>query len=88
MGFPIMNTIDIPTTPRSEWLEVALAVAHSSFDVTWNRYKAYEAAYGAADALTVQKSHEVAELFDIIMRLEIEKDKVFDQSVMESIVWD
>lgn len=83
-----MNTIDIQSTPRSEWLDVALAVAHESFDSTWQRYKAYEAAYGVDDALTVQKSHEVAEMFDIIMRLSIERDKIFERSVFESIVWD
>lgn len=83
-----MHTIDIPTTPRSEWLEVALAVAHEGFDEAAMHYAAYKAAYGAADALTVQKRFEMSELFQIIMRLEIARSKVFDESIKESIVWD
>lgn len=83
-----MKTIDIESNPRSDWLDVALAIVHESFDEASMHYTAYKAAYGAADALTVQKSREMSDLFELVMKLEIERSKVFDESVKQSIVWD
>lgn len=80
-----MNTIELESTPRSEWLDVSLAIAHEAFDEAAIYHAAYEAAYGADDALTVQKALEMSELFELIMHLDVARTVEIERS-MKSVI--